>query len=701
MGIFRGATALSTALSLVMTFGCGDKGGTSGTTTVAGTKKDFAPLTVAKEAKAANQAVILGTDEKNGSTIIALPTSPVEGLVDAMWVKLGGADGPSGGSTPVNLQTQPNARGEVQVLFGEDKSGGAGSQWRAGAWVAGFVAANTLGKDLTDFQFLTTSKGHIDGASASGLMAAGFLATMTGEKIDATATMTGIINPDGTIGPVGGIPEKFKGSIEKGKKRLGYPIGLRHARSAASGELVDLEQLAQELGAQAVEIRNVQDAYKLLTKKELPIPVPVDDREMAVDAAVSKSIEAKYKEWQDRLSQEWSALIQLGQAGRLPSLLILMARRAQASGEQAQKYFKQGLAVPAYTKMLEAWVYAASATDTYDILNKIQRGDIEGASKAVDALDQLDQTTNEVFKKIAEIKPSTLGKHLLLMSAFQSALRGWASKMHARSSVRMTKSFVAGLVDESPEDLASQDVAEQLVSRVAPSVLAIGRSISETIVAVQRLEFENETSINYTCSIPMVLQMATSFESASAAGVQYFDTLLVEPMARQSGMPLDYVRNIVAMREPDYLVSLALSRLSDAEGLMGDLKKEWGEKSVYWGLMSLAGNELAYYKAGELIAKYYSLGIKTDYTGRVSGVEHEKAFQNMLTSAEKSSRASARAARIATGSIPIQSKLAYQTATVLREGDIDDKLQALAHFWSATAYANTAVALARNPRPAK
>lgn len=700
MGILRRATALSTALSLVATLACSGKSGT-GTTPKTGTTKEFAPLTVATEAKAKHQAVILGTDEKNGSTIIPLPTTATEGTVDAMWVKMGGADGPSGGSTPVNLKTEPNAKTDVQVLFGEDKSGGAGSQWRAGAWVAAFVAANTLGKDLTDFQFLTTSKGHIDGASASGLMSGGFLATITGEKIDPTATMTGIINPDGTIGPVGGIPEKFKGSIEKGKKRLGYPIGLRHAKSAATGELVDLVQLARDSGAEAVEIANVQDAYELLTKKTLPVPVPVAERDMRIDDAVSKAIEVKYKEWQDRLSQEWSALLQLGQSGRLPQLLILIARRAQASGEQAQKYYKQGLVVPAYNKMLEAWVFAASATDTYDILNKIQRGDIEGASKAVAALDELDQTANEVFKKIAEVKPATLGKHLLLMSAFQSALRGWASKMHARSSVRQTKAFVAGLADESPEDLASPDVAEQLVARVAPTVLAIGRSISETIVAAQRLEFEAETSINYSCSIPMVLQMATSFESASAAGVQYFDTLLVEPMARQSGMPLDYVRNIVAMREPDYLVSLALSRLSDAEGLPAELKKEWGEKSVYWGLMSLAGNELAYYKAGELIAKYYSLNIKTDYTGRVSSVEHEKAFQNMITSAERSSRASARAARIATGSIPIQAKLAYQNASVLREGDINDKIQALAAYWSSTAFSNTAVALARNPKVAK
>ena len=68
----------------------------------------------------------------------------------------------------------------------------------------------------------------------------------------------------------------------------------------------------------------------------------------------------------------------------------------------------------------------------------------------------------------------------------------------------------------------------------------------------------------------------------------------------------------------------------------------------------------------------------------------------MLASAERSARASARAARIATGGIPVQAKLAYQLAAVQREGDLSDKLLALASFWQSSAYSQTAVALARN-----
>src|SRR5262249_33659478 len=145
----------------------------------------------------------------------------------------------------------PNADGSVQVGIYEELSGGTGPQWRAGVWVSAFVAATTLNKDLTDYTFSASSGGYIDGASASGLMAAGFLASLTGTHVDPSVTMTGIINPDGTIGPVAGIPEKFLGSIEKGKKRLGFPIGMRYTRSEATGENIDLVELAKAHGAEA------------------------------------------------------------------------------------------------------------------------------------------------------------------------------------------------------------------------------------------------------------------------------------------------------------------------------------------------------------------------------------------------------------------------------------------------------------------
>jgi hypothetical protein len=684
-------------LLLVTTLACGPGGGGGGGLGTGG--KQFAPLTIKDESKQPNQAVILGTDENNGSTIVPLPTSPSKGTVDAMFVRMGGAEPPTGGSSPVKLETSPNADGSVQVGIFEEMSGGTGSQWRAGVWVSAFVASNTLGKDLTDFRFSAASGGYIDGASASGLMAGGFLATMSGAQIDASVTMTGIINPDGTIGPVGGIPEKFAGSIEKGKKRLGFPIGMRWARSAATYEMVDLVKLAKDKGAEAVEIANVYDAYTLLTGKQLPEPVPVSEKDMAIDDETTKAIEGKYKEWQQRVGNEWAALLQLAQAGRLPDLLKTMAIAAQTYAESAEKLHQQGFVYAAYQKMLQAWIYAASATDTYDILQKIQTGNAQSAFDSLTSLDQLEEVSSETFKKIGAIKPTTLGQHLLMIGAFQAALRGWSFKMYAAETIENTKRLLGMIAqgNTGDVDLTSPEIANEIVDQVAPTVLLIGRTVGETALAAQKLEFEVEKSVNYICSIPNVKRMSTSFQSAAAAGVTYFETLLVEPMAKQFGMSIDDARQRVALREPDYLTAYVLSRLPTAEsGLPADLKAAWDEKSVGWALLSLAASEQAYYTSAALTTKYYSLSVSADATGRVTAVEYEKAFMNMLASAERTARASARAARIATGGIPVQAKLSYQQATLLREGDVNDKLEALEAFWNSSSISQTAVRLARN-----
>jgi uncharacterized protein len=668
---------------------CG--GGLQATQTGATTAvKSYKPLEIKADAKSPSQAVILGTDDKDRSTVLPLPADAENVLVDAMFVALGSDSSPTGGYTPVKLATAPNATGTVQVAIVEELSS-RNAPWHSGVWVSAFVAAATLGKDLTDFTFSASSGGNVDGASASGLIASGFLAALTGAPVDPTATLTGIVNPDGTIGPVGGIPEKFLGSLAKGKKKLGFPIGMRFAKSEASGQLIDVVQLAKDHGAVAIEIANVREAYKLLTGNQLPEPVPVSAAEMALNEETGRAIDSEYKEWQKRLSGDWATLLQLGQSGRLPSELLRLAKLAQSTAEHAEKLHQQGLLFAAYRKMLDAWVYAASATETYNVLASVQANNIAGA---VAKLGALDEQTTDVFKKVGTLRPATLGSHLQMISAFQAALRGWGFKTFAADRIASTKRLLESLAD-NPE-VGSAQVAEAVVGQVMPTMLLLSKTASETALANQVLEFETESSVNYGCSIPNVKRLSAAFQSASAAGIHYFDRLVVQPLAEQARLTENAARQRIAMVEPDYLVAYMTAQLPSSEVLAKELKATWGESSIAWGLMSLAGNELAYSSAAQLIAKHYSLDVHTDASGRPDRIRYDKAFIHMLASAEHSARASARAARIAIGSIPIQAKLAYQLAVAERAGDLADQLDALAAFWTSSAYSQMAVALARN-----
>jgi uncharacterized protein len=658
--------------------------------------KTYGPLGIKADSKAPNQAVILGTDIKDGSTIIPLPVAAGKTVVDAMFVKLGDGKDVTGGVSSVKLSTAPNRDGSVQVGIFEEFAGGTGPQWRAGVWVSAFVAATTLNKDLTDFTFSATSGGYIDGASASGLMAAGFLAAMTGAAIDPTVTMTGIINPDGTIGPVDGIPEKLVAAIDKGKKRIGYPIGMRIAKSAKTGDNVDLVKLAKDRGAEAIEIADVHDAYKLLTGKQLPEPIAVNETDMALDASTNQALDAKYKQWQQRLAVEWGAILQLESAGRLPTLLVYLRDYAKRYGEAAELLHKQNKLAAAYARMLAAAVYAKSANQIYDVLANVQANKLAAAVAALDKLDTLEQQTKATLEKVGTLRPPTMGGHLQMMAAFRAALRGYVFKDFATLALTNTKQYIKSLAGTPAATLGSEKTADAVVAQVGPTILYVAKTTAETTLALEQLEFSNASDISYMCSVQNVLRLATSFQSAGAAGINYFDALLVEPYATSAKISIDDARLAVAIHESDYLVALMASKLGSLDGTPKQLKETWGDKSLPWGLLSLAGSELAYFHAAELIAKYYSLDVQLDDAREVTHIEHEKAFANMLARAERNARASARAARIATGAIPVQAKLAYQLASVERDGSLAEKLDALAQFWAASAYSQTAVMLARN-----
>jgi hypothetical protein len=572
----------------------------------------------------------------------------------------------------VTLVTAPNPEPSVQV------TGGTTPQGRANVWLGAVVAASVLDKDVTDFTFAATGP-DIDGA----LLASGFLAAMTGAPVDDKATLTGTINPDGTIGPVAGLAETFLAAIGKGKKRLGYPVGMRMVKSA-SGERVDLVALAKAHGAEAVEIADVHAAYKLLTGKELPAPVPVPEAEMALDKATTDTLEAKYKDWQQRVAIEWSTLVQLDTAGRLPPTLLALRDYAKSNAEAAEALHKRGRIGAAYSRMLAAWAFASATTQAYDIVSKVRSGNIKGAIEAVKALDHLDDTTTGALEKIGVVRPATLGGHIQMMAAFEAGLRGTVFKTMAKTSIGATTQFLESLSSLPTAQLGSSETADKVMTAVAPSVLYVARTIAESTLASQELDFEAERSVPYT--LPGVQHIAMSFSSASAASLTYFDALME--------IKDDEMRGRVALYEPDYLVAYMTSRLGS--GALEDLETAWGEQSLPWSVLQLAGSELAYEDAAALIAKYASLGVHTAEDGKIDAVEHDKAFIQLLAAAERNARASAHAARIATGAIPVQAKLAYQLATVERDGDLEDRLDALAELWTSSAFSQAAVMLARN-----
>ena len=654
------------------------------------------PLAFADDAKRGDAALILGTDPRGGSTAVPLVTGAGQVTVDSLYVITGGATA-TGGVGPVELTAATSTSGQVKVGIFEDLSGGLGPSWRAGVWTASLVTADVLGKDLTDLTFTASASGRVDGASASGLMTAGYLAALLGHPVAADATMTGTINPDGTIGPVAGIPQKFEAAIAAGKKRLGYPLGLRQAIDANSGQEVDLVELAAARGAVAVEVADVFAAVELLTGKTLPRPVPVEVEAMAPPPSVLAALDRQYEHWHALIVPTWPQVLTLASSAAAPGVISGFARQAIADYELAERLRAEGNGAAALRLLNRAWFAAATATSSAEILALAVAPDLDGALARLTQAEELATSTDQALAALGEQKPDTMGGHLQLMSAFRLAITGWAFRsMASTEHLPKARAAITALAALPAAERKLASAAHRAAPDVVTAVGAVARAVVGLGRAASTLEVEAATTLDYRCSLPNVRRLATSFRAAAASNLAYLDALFVAELAKAQRVPVDQAKVMFAAREPGYLVALIGANVTTMDGLPSALKTAWGEDSIAWALFTLTAGELSFGETSSLITEYYSLQTELGLDGRVVSVAHPAALDNMLAWAERRTREYARAAQVATGSVPVQTQLYYQIAAQQQTGDLPDKLSALSTYWTAMQFAQTAVMLARN-----
>ena len=106
-----------------------------------------------------------------------------------------------------------------------------GVNFQNSARIAAQVAQNVTGVDLSkkDIIFSITTNNQnmqaVDGGSAGGAMTVLLASTILGKSINNHILMTGTIQPDGMIGPIGAVLEKAEAAANYGAKTFLVPLG--------------------------------------------------------------------------------------------------------------------------------------------------------------------------------------------------------------------------------------------------------------------------------------------------------------------------------------------------------------------------------------------------------------------------------------------------------------------------------------------
>lgn len=171
-----------------------------------------------------------------------------------------------------SITAQVLAHGSGQVFVATKPL--AQTDMQGSARLASRVAAATLGVEWAEHDYLvsfTSDSAVIGGPSAGAVMALALTTALHNLlepddpwRLDGGVAATGTINPDGTVGPVGGIPAKAQGAKDAGLRLFLYPAGLDTAITQVQGQTVavDMQQHCASLRISCRPVATLADVLR-------------------------------------------------------------------------------------------------------------------------------------------------------------------------------------------------------------------------------------------------------------------------------------------------------------------------------------------------------------------------------------------------------------------------------------------------------
>jgi hypothetical protein len=597
-------------------------------------------------------------DSGKGTTTTAKQQQSAEGKVTMnplFYRALANGDA-EGGTNPVTIRIadgdDPN---ELRVGFTEDEVAGTGDQWRAAGWNAVTTATLLTGSPLGGKEITFDVNGAIDGPSAGALMTVGSIALLRGDTVKNDITMTGTINPDGTVGPVGGIPYKVDGVVEAKKTRMLIPTGQRNSANN-DGDLIDIVDLGRRKKIEVSETPDVYDAYEEFTGDELPHPDENGNVELSEEAY--QRIKAKVTDWLAQFSESAGEFNSLDET--IQDALGSTAQQAQEAANTARSLSKQGLQAGAYNNATQA---AAIANAVVKAGRALQIYLTQGADAFLDQIGSsaaIKGRVQSLFDELKTYKPETVSDAAALIDTYSNAIDALSASTYAdnilaqfQTATDETSALQAAVLGALFHEIAGSQVA------AAKDIFSVGRDLGGA-------KLDNDINLQ---------SVSDFFRKAAEANLNAFDTVVLGEAAKANNMSLDAAKEQFAGNDLDY--ALASSSLNVLEGGLDEYMGD-DEASAY---AKLGGAVSLYARASGLIAKYYSLQAEFDEDGNVSGIGNQKALQSALELGKSQVERSV-SVLIDKDVDPTLVVAGYESAGIQREGDASEKLDALTSYWT-------------------
>ncbi len=599
-------------------------------------------------------------------------TGPAEHsvVIHALWYATEPSGKAVGGVSPVRVSVRPSQNKELRVGFFEEEVGGSGSMWRSAGWTAMVVASQLLGIDPRDYEFSFSVGGNIDGPSAGAYMTVAALAALQGHDVAPDIFMTGTINPDGTIGPVGGIPQKIEGAAANGARIVLVPAGSRYDMDANTGELVDVVEVGERSGVEVREVSTVYEAYELITGQPLPRRAAGVSSPQLPPRAFDRT-RAKAQEWLARYQDARGRINSLA-----PEIVSFFQEELAATDEaaaNADSALQQGLAAVAYSRAVNATVQAQVWLLMGEMIQRYAA--TEDLNSVVEYLTATQSTLAEkdaVLELLRTEQPRSASDYVALFDAYTSLGQ-------AQGLVVLADSVIQELVNGADE-MSEEDLLAKLMEVSAYYVLA------RDFVQLARDSVDIGFGYGQAMDIPeeRVQAMSELLRHAADANLDYFESVIVDQVAEAWGVHPKVAKSLFMNYDWTYLFATAsdmgVNALSAGLGDPNDAAR-----------LELGNSISNYALTSALVAKHYALGAQMDEEGNIVSITRERALADMLDLADQRAR---ELIAYNGDDTPVMAILYYENARLERQGGPEDQLDALQDYWTAAALASVQAYLA-------
>lgn len=574
--------------------------------------------------------------------------------VDALWFGMDAAN-VYGGTSRVRVSVRPNESGdgEIRVGFFESEVAGSGPQWRAAGWMAVITASLLLGKDPSKYEFSFDVAGRIDGPSAGALMTAAVLAGYLGHAVNPEVTMTGTINPDGTVGPVGGIPHKIAGAAEAGKTLVLVPSGQRFDYDYSKGQSVDLVQVGQQHGLEVRLVPDIYTVYTALTGEQLPAVASVGTASMP-PAAFDK-LRAAATNWYARYQSERARFTAL--PVEVQDYRFELIEFADFYAFEADRLLGEGQVSNAFRFAWQAAAVARVATQAAELDDLYLTAGIDPMITRLEGTQSALTRMNAVTQKIEAETPRTSSDSIAIMDASSNL------------------SVAQGLIYQAEDALYQLEFTEYTDDDILAAIYAAAYNYAMADIYLDIAEDMLSVGLGFGTSpapsLEVLEAIADTLRRGAEANIVYFESIIIEPWAQENGISPDIARYYFQQADTDYLTAVAA--VYGANVLVDRMNKPEA-KATMW----LGASMTAYSSSAAVISKYYSLGAQIDEFGYIYGYDRSTALADMLDLADR--RARDWMAAVANED-PVSSLYYYENARIQRQGDATDQLDALRNFW--------------------